>query len=77
MAQHESWNTREFCLRAANDFDLYNEAQRILGARKAKGVNPYKATGVARWARDVADSCTPKIRVTKVAISAALEACDL
>jgi len=76
MHREESWNTREFCLRAMNDYDLYRRARSIIGARKARGVDPYKATGVSHWAQDVAESCTPKIRPTKVAISAALRCCE-
>lgn len=71
----ESWNTREFVLRAANDADLYQRALQIIANRRQKGRDPYSA-GAGAWARDVAESYTPKLRVTQVAVRAALEACD-
>lgn len=73
----ESWNTREFCLRAQNDENLYQRARMICDNRRQKGRDPYSAgAGALTWARDVAGSYTPKLRVTQVAVRAALEACD-
>jgi len=74
----ESWNTREFCLRAANDYNLYMRAVAKLRHRRKVGLTAdiYSPRAMRVWAEDVATLQTPKLRVTAVAVRAALAACD-